>query len=269
MKKNNNRAVSRFFRWIPAFVRMTGTFYFVSCLFVSPVFATDTIKFATEATYPPYVYMGPSGQVEGFGADIVKAVCKQMQAVCTISNQPWDSLIPSLKLGKFDALFGGMNITTARQKEVDFTDPYYTNSVSFIADKNKPLTLSKQGLKGKIIGVQGGTTFDSYLQDSFGNSITIQRYPSEEDALMDLTSGRVDGVVGDTPLIKQWLKQNGRREYVLIGKPVNDPNYFGKGVGIAVKKGNQALLLKLNKALAAIKANGVYAAIVQKYFGQE
>lgn len=255
--------VSHIVYWISI---LTGMF--IGCCFISPVVANETIKFATEATYPPYVYMGSSGRVEGFGTAIVQALCRQMKATCTISNQSWDSLIPSLQLGRFDALFGGMNITVARQREVDFTNPYYINSVSFIADKNTHLDLSKEGLRGKIIGVQGGTTFDSYLEDTFGNTMTIQRYPSEEDALMDLTSVRVDAVIGDTPLIKQWLNQNGHGEYVLVGKPITASTYFGNGVGIAVKKGNQVLLTKLNKALAVIKSNGVYTHIVHQYFGQ-
>ncbi len=92
---------------------------FVACAFAS----SNVIKFATEATYPPYVYVDASGQVQGFGADIVRALCKQMKVVCTISNQPWDSLIPSLNVGKFDAVFGGINITDARKKRLILLNP--------------------------------------------------------------------------------------------------------------------------------------------------
>lgn len=241
----------------------------LSSFFVSSGLANPKIiKLATEATYLPYVYIDTAGHVEGFDADIVRALCKQMNATCLISNQPWDSLIPSLKLGKFDALFGGITITTARQKEVAFTHPYYTNTVSFIGCKNAHFNLSKESLQGKVIGVQGGTTFDIYLQEKYGKGVTIQRYQSEQEALMDLAAGRIDAVVGDTPVIKQWLKQsNGRMEYMLIGNPINDPFYFGEGDGIAVKKGNHALEDALNKALTAIKVNGTYSHIVKQYFG--
>ncbi len=131
------------------------------------------------------------------------------------------------------------------------------------------MTLSPSSLRGKIIGVQGGTSFDTYLQQVYGNLITIQRYNSEQEALMDLTYGRDDIVVGDTPLIMEWLKQSGQGEYDLVGKPINDTRYFGQGVGIAVKRGNQSLLDALNKALGDIKANGTYVAIVHKYFGNQ
>lgn len=244
---------------------LVSVFFFINLLF--PCTFANLIKFATEATYPPYVYVDASGKVQGFGADIVRALCKQMKVLCKISNQPWDSLIPSLNLGKFDAIFGGIDITELRKKEVYFTEPYYSNSISFIAAKKKYLTLSPISLKGKIVGVQGGTSFDMYLQQVYGNLITIRRYPSEQEALMDLKSGRDDIVVGDTPLLLEWLKKSGRSEYSLIGNPINDSKYFGQGVGIAVKKGNQFLLESLDQALEKIKANGTYATIVNKYFG--
>ena len=244
---------------------LASSIFFVSSILANP----KVIKLAAEATYPPYVYTDTVGHVEGFDADIVRSLCKQMHATCLISNQPWDSLIPNLKLGKFDALFGGIAITTARQKEVDFTHPYYTNRVSFVGYKNAHLNLSKESLQGKVIGVQGGTTFEIYLQEKYGKRITIQRYPSEQEALMDLVAGRIDAVVGDTPVIKQWLKQNnGRREeYILIGNSINDPFYFGEGDGIAVKKGNLVLVNALNNALTIIKVNRTYFHIVKKYFG--
>ncbi len=246
--------------------------FFLSVLvfsfWITSVCAEPVIKFATEATYPPFVYMNASGKMEGFDAAIVRALCAQIHATCTLSNQAWDSLIPSLKLGKYDALFGGMAITATREKQVDFTQAYYHNTVSVIASKTSHLKLSLSALKGKTIGVQSGTTFDAYLQDKYANTITINRYPSIQDALMDLLSGRVDAVIGDTPVLQQWLSQKGHSAYVAIGRPIDDPNYFGDGNGIAVKKGNTALLRELNAGLNQIEATGAYQKIVMTYFGK-
>lgn len=243
-------------------------FIFLLFLFVlSPLVNAQPIqiKFATEATYPPFVYIGKDGQIKGFDADIIYALCKKLHATCSLSNQPWQSLIPSLKLGKFDALFGGMAITDAREKQVNFTHAYYNNSVSVVAPKSAQLSLSVAGLKNKVIGVQGGTTFDVYLQNTYGSVITINRYPSMQDAFLDLQSGRVDAVIGDTPVIQQWLEKNASH-YTLVGKPIQNITYFGKGNGIAVKKGNTKLLKALNKALQAIKNDGTYQKILNKHF---
>lgn len=229
--------------------------------------AAPAIKFATEATYPPFVYMNPAGEVIGFDADVVHALCQQMKATCMLSNQPWESLIPSLKLGKFDAIFGGLAITPEREKQVAFTQPYYQLTGSIAANKSLNIVISPAGLKGKTIGVQGGTTYETYLQTVYGKTITINRYPNAQEALMDLASGRVDAVIGDTPVIQQWVTKEGKNQFVVVGKSINDEKYFGKGDAIAVRLDNTVLLNALNKALTTIKANGTYCQIIHKNFG--
>lgn len=248
--------------WLFIFLIVSNLF-FITIAQASP---KPVLKFATEATYPPFVYTTNTGKVMGFDVAIVQALCRQMKATCTISNQPWDSLIPSLKIGKYDAVFGGMAITALRAKQVNFTKSYYYNTVSFVANKARRLVLSKKGLQGKIIGVQGGTTFDMYLQATYGNDVKIYRYPSEQEALMDLSAGRVDAVLGDTPLINRWIKNNPDKSYKVVGKPIQNIKYFGKGMGIAINKHNSKLLIALNEALIQIKMNGVYQKIFKQYF---
>lgn len=229
---------------------------------------TKTISFATEATYPPFEYMTVTGKIRGFDIDIAQALCKQMNAQCSFANQPWDSLIPSLKLGKFDALIGAMAITDARKQQVDFTDSYYEPTASLAAPLAAHLALNKNSLKGKTIGTQGGTTFAQYLQAKYGNVVKITTYNSIQDALLDLSSGRVNAVLGDTPTITDWVNKHGGNRYVTVGQPIADTQYLGNGFGIAVKKGNSQLLNEFNAALAAIKADGTYNTIYDQYFSK-
>jgi len=226
------------------------------------------LKIASEATYPPFVLMNPQGTMQGFDVAIVKALCLQMKRQCQFYNIPWDSLIPSLKLGKFDILIGAIAITKAREQQVAFTHPYYQNSVSFVAANKTRVNLSKSAMTGKTVGIQGGTTFGQYLKALYGNRVNINRYPSEEEAFLDLQSGRADVVMGNTALVMRWLAQNNHhKNYRLLGGPIYDAKYFGKGYGFAVRKDNQILLKQLNNALAAIKAGGEYKQIVHQYFG--
>ena len=139
---------------------------------------SKTIKFATEATYPPFESVDAEGKIQGFDVDIMHALCTQMKVHCTITNQPWDSLIPSLQMGKFDALIGAMAITKAREKVVNFTQPYYDNTASLVAKKSKHLQLTAQSLQAKTIGVQEGTTFGHYWRVKFSKQITIKPYAS-------------------------------------------------------------------------------------------
>jgi len=224
--------------------------------------AITSIHFATEATYPPFEYVDSSGTIKGFDIEIAQALCQAMKASCTFSNQAFNSLIPSLLLGKFDAIISALGITKERQQQVAFTNPYYQPSGSFVASIAKKYTL--QDLDGKTIGVQAGTTYEKYLRDTYDDRITIKTYTSIQDAFLDLQSERIDMVLADTPIIQAWVKQD--KQFGMIDKPIVNANYFGAGYGIAVRPDNTSLLQGLNKALADIKANGMYDKIEKKYF---
>ncbi|AFJ47636.1 ABC transporter substrate-binding protein ArtJ [Shimwellia blattae] len=223
--------------------------------------AAEKISFGSSATYPPFESLDASNQIVGFDIDLAKALCKQMQAECTFTNQAFDSLIPALKFRKFDAVISGMDITPERSKQVAFTQPYYANSAVVIAPKGKFTSFAE--LKGKRIGMENGTTHQKYLQEKHPEVKTVS-YDSYQNAIIDLKNGRLDGVFGDTAVVNEWLKTN--PQLGTVGEHVTDPQYFGTGLGIAVRPGNQALLKKLNDALAALKANGTYEKISQQWF---
>jgi arginine transport system substrate-binding protein len=239
------------------------TFLFCSMLNAAPI---KTIRFAMEATYPPFEYVDESGQIRGFDIDIANALCKKLNAECTFYNQSFNSLIPSLKIGKFDALISALGVTPEREKQVAFTHSYYEPSGSFVAPTAKHYTLSD--INGKTIAVQQSSTFEKYLQDKYHDKVKMKTYASIQDAFLDLVSGRVEIVLADTPIALAWLKQNKSMQYVIIENPVVDPKYFGTGYGIAVNQKNTDLLNALNTALAAIKADGTYDKIKKQYFGK-
>jgi len=225
--------------------------------------SSKVLRFATEATYPPFEFIDESGKIQGFDIDIANAICQQMKVQCTFSNQSFSSLIPSLKLGKFDALAAALGVTPEREKQVDFTNAYYEPSASFVAPIAKQYTIAN--LSGKIIGVQQGSTFEKYLNDQY--HVTTKTYASAQEAFLDLVSGRVDAVITDTPMAKTWLKSNNNSQsYTIVEKPIIDHHYFGAGYSIAVNKGNTELVNAFNKALAEIKANGTYEKIMKHYF---
>jgi arginine transport system substrate-binding protein len=240
------------------------------CLFISNNIMAklpDTIKFASEATYPPFESMNSAGELQGFDIDIAKAICKQMKLNCIFSNQPWESLIPGLTLGKFDAIISAMDITEDRSKQVDFSTPYFSPTGSFVARKSANLDATAQSLKGKTIGVQKGTTFEKYVTEKYKSDIRLKTYPSFQNVMLDLNSGRIDVAMGDTPIIEDWLKNNDPQEiFVLLGKPIYNPEDFGIGYGIAIKKGNTELLKAINEGLRKIKKNGIYEKIFLNYF---
>lgn len=229
-----------------------------------PVLATakETIRFATEATYAPFESIDGNNNIVGFDIDLAKAICQKLKANCTFTHQSFDSLIPSLKMRRFDALIAGIDITPERQTQVDFTDTYYNNSATFITIKNKINKISL--LKGKKIGVQNGTTHQKYIMQQHKEMQAVP-YDNYQTAILDLQNGRIDAVFGDTAVTTEWLKTKGNENLAAIGEKVTDANYFGIGLGIAVRKGNKVLLDKLNKALAQVKQEGSYDVIYQKW----
>ncbi len=225
--------------------------------------AAETIRFATEASYPPFEFVDANNKIMGFDVDLANALCKEMNATCTFTNQAFDSLIPSLKFRRLDAVMAGMDITPEREKQVLFSKPYYENSALFIAQKGKVADVA--ALKGKRVGVQNGTTHQKYLTDK-QSDITTVPYDSYQNAILDLKNGRIEAVFGDTAVVNEWLKQN--PNLAAVGDKVTDKAYFGTGLGIAVRQGNSALQEKFNAALDKVKADGTYKTIYNKWFQQ-
>ncbi|AHG21924.1 arginine ABC transporter substrate-binding protein [Chania multitudinisentens RB-25] len=225
--------------------------------------AAETVRFATEASYPPFEFIGADNKIQGFDIDLANALCKEIQADCTFANQAFDSLIPGLKFKRYDAVISGMDITPEREKQVLFTQPYYDNSALFITQKDKVADVA--ALKGKRVGVQNGTTHQKYLLDKHPE-ITAVPYDSYQNSILDLKNGRIDAVFGDTAVVNEWLKQN--TALASLGDKVADQGYFGSGLGIAVRQQNTELQGKFNAALEKIKQDGTYQTIYQKWFQQ-
>lgn len=225
-----------------------------------------TIHFATEATYPPFEYIDESGTIKGFDIDVANALCKEIGAKCTFTYQTFNSLLTSLNLGKFDAIISAMGITAERQKQVSFTDSYYAPKGCFVALLAKHYMIAD--IFSKTVGVQIGTTFEKYLLDKYQRKINIKTYASIQEAFLDLIAGRVDMILTDLPIAQAWLeKNNNDQRFGIVDQPFVDPEYFGAGYGIAVRKDNKELLNALNKALTKIKSDGTYQQITKKYFG--
>lgn len=223
-----------------------------------------TITFGVDATYPPFEFLAPDGSVQGFEVEIVKKLCKQINAQCKFVNLPFDSLIPSLKLGKVDAAFSCISYNDERAQQVKYVKPYmYIDTVSFIALKNQGDLTDDNLIKTKIIAIEGGTIYKDYLQKKYGDSIKIKTYEDAQQEFMDLIAGRVDIVMGDTPFISQWLKNQANQDNYQINV-IHDPA-FENGSYLIVRKDNAELAKTLSSAIQAAINNGVIPAIVKPY----
>lgn len=226
-----------------------------------------TVRFGIEGAYPPFSWTDEQGQLQGFDVDMANALCEQMQVKCELIAQDWDGIIPALLARKYDAIIAAMSITAERQRTVDFTNRYALVPNKFVAKKGTDLELSKEGLKGKRVGVQIATTHDKYLTDNFGKEVSLVRYGTADEAYLDLKAGRVDYVFLDATAIEEGLlNKDCGAQYEFVGPSITDEKWFGEGFGIAVRKQDQDLKDQLNQAIIELRENGQYEAVNNKYF---
>ncbi|MDN6276615.1 transporter substrate-binding domain-containing protein [Psychrobacter sp.] len=208
----------------------------------------------------PFSYTDAEGNLIGYEMELVDALCTQMNAECDVISQDWDGLIPGLNAQKFDAIIAGMSITPERQEVVEFSEPYFYSGIILIGKKGDDLSIDS--LAGEAIGSQRSTVASQYLQDEHADA-DIKLYDTQDNAYLDLTSGRVRGMMSDKVIGNDWLKTEAGQDYEIKGDEISTND---DAMGIAFRKGDE-LVAKFNTALAEIKDNGTYDQITGSYFG--
>ncbi|MBS7660851.1 ABC transporter substrate-binding protein [Pseudomonas lalucatii] len=227
------------------------------------------LRIGIEAAYPPFAYKTPEGNITGFDYDIGQALCEEMKVECKWIEQEFDGLIPALKVRKFDAVLSSMTITEDRLKSVDFSRKYYHTPAKLAMKAGTQINDPLVDLKGKKVGVQRASIYDRYASDHFAPAgIEVVRYSSQNEIFLDMTAGRLDATLADAVNIDDgFLKTDAGKGFALVGPDFTEQKYFGEGAGIAVRKGDKALADKITAAIAAIRANGKYQEVQDKYFG--
>lgn len=234
---------------------------------VASTASADIIRlgFATEP-YPPFATPDATGQVTGWEVDIANAVCAEARLECEIVTTSWDGIIPALVAEKLDVIAASLSINEERQKVIDFSDKYYQTGAALVAAKGSGIAPTPEGVTGKTIGVQSGSVHQAYALKHFPNA-NIREYQTQDEANQDVFSGRLDGTLADVMVLDGFLTSDeGALCCENVGLVANDESVLGLGIGFGLRKGNDALLEKLNTAIAAIRANGTYDAITAKYF---
>jgi polar amino acid transport system substrate-binding protein len=227
----------------------------------------SAIRFLTETDYPPFNYAGPDGNPAGFNIDIARLICEEIKANCTIQMRRFDTLIEALEQNRGDAVIASIAATAEVRKRVDFTDPYYRTPARFIARRDTKLDeVVPESLEGKKVAVVAGTVHESFLRTLF-TEVELRPYPSSEAARAALRQGEVDLLFGDGISLSFWL--NGTDSggcCTFRGGPFLESRYFGEGVAIAVRRGNDALRLALNWALFRLWETGKFTDLWLRYF---
>jgi polar amino acid transport system substrate-binding protein len=225
------------------------------------------IRFLTETDYPPFNYAGADGAPAGFNVDLARLICEEIKVACTVQMRRFDTLVSSLNSNNGDAVIASIGATPDMRKLVDFSDPYYRTPARFVSRRGVEIDdVRPEALEGKRIGVVAGTAHEAFLKTLFTEAV-LHPYPNAEAARAALKKGEVDLLFGDGISLAFWL--NGTDSAGCCdfrGGPYMESRYFGEGVGIAVKRGNDLLRQAFNWALFRIWEKGQFTDLWLRYF---
>lgn len=227
----------------------------------------DPLVVATEGAYPPYNYVDSEGNIKGFEIDLAKAMCDEIGANCKFVTQDWDGIIPGLLAKKYHAVIGSLYITDSRKEKIYFSDKYYQTPARFVVPKSSDVEVTKEGLANMTVGTQRGTSFERMMRDQFPN-VELRVYASFDEVYQDLRSGRVDAVIDDVVSANEHLFDgNDDSPFEFRGPEFTNPEWFGYGAGVGVRKENAYIADAFSEAIATLRENGTYQEISNEWFG--
>ncbi len=227
----------------------------------------QNIRFLTDLDYPPFDYAGPDGNPAGFNVDLARLLCDEIKVTCTIQARPFQTLLDALSGNLGDAVIASIAANAETRKRVDFTDPYYRTPARFVALTDSPIAdVLPELVAGKKIAVVAGTAHEAYLKQMFTQA-DARSYPNAAAARAALKNKEVDLLFGDGIALSFWLNGTDSAGCCAFrGGPFLDSRFFGEGVGIAVKRGNDVLRQALNWALFRQWEKGSFTDLWLRYF---
>jgi polar amino acid transport system substrate-binding protein len=235
--------------------------------------SAETLRVGMECTYAPFNFKNSNGELDGYDVDVAKGVAGLMGADLDFVCQKWDGMVPALLANKFDLIVASMSITDARLEKMDFSQPYRISvgrlvgkkngGLNLFDDANKPIAASFAGVK---VGLGRATTYASWFEATLPEADVVF-YDTSESMYLDLVNGRVDVIM--TNPMKAYLKFLSKDDgagFEFVSPQVDEQKYFGIGVGIGLRKGNDDLKVRLNDALKTLTEDGSLEKYALKYF---
>jgi polar amino acid transport system substrate-binding protein len=225
------------------------------------------IRFLTETDYPPFNFTGADGNPAGFNVDLARALCDEIKVTCTVQMRRFETLIDAITSNRGDAIIASLAVTPQLRARVDFTDPYYRAPARFVSRREAVMPeVRPEYLEGKKVGVIAGTSHEAYLKALFTDA-EIRSFADADAMRLALRRAEVDFIFGDAISLAFWINGTDSAECCAFsGGPFVESRYFGEGIGIAVRKGNDLLRQSLNWALFRVWEKGRYTDLWLRYF---
>lgn len=211
-----------------------------------------TLVVATSPDFPPFEYL-EGGNVVGIEVDILEKIAEDLGVTLTIEQMNFDSVVPGVQVGKFDVGASGITINEKRQKNVDFSQPYFLASQAIVVLPDSPIA-SKADLEGKSVSVQTGTTAEDYCMN---NGYEVLSFTANNDAMAALTGKKVDAWVVDNEVAVSLAEKNG---LTVLDEPMTTEPY-----AFAFAKGSDDLIEAFDQSLSEMLADGTVEALFEHY----
>ncbi|NOZ33308.1 MAG: transporter substrate-binding domain-containing protein [Alphaproteobacteria bacterium] len=220
----------------------------------------QTVRLGTEGAYAPWNFINEAGDIDGFEIDLGTELCSRAGLECEFVINEWDSIIPNLIAGNYDAIIAGMSVTDERMKSIDFSGEYYPPDASVYA-MAAGAEIDFENMSGIRIGVQGATIHADYAAANLADGNTIVSYETADQSTADLAAGNVDVVLADGSFLEPVVAgSNGALE-------IGGPNLMiGGGVALGLRQDDDELEAKFNAAIASMKADGSLNELIAKWF---
>lgn len=235
--------------------------------------SAETLRVGMECTYAPFNYKTADGELAGYDVDVAKGVATIIGAEFEYVCQEWDGMIPALLANKFDLIIASMSITDKRMEKIDFSGPYRFSTGQILGAKKSKMNLFDDAgnpiadnFKGLKVGLERATTYANWFKEKLPGADVVL-YDSSESVYLDLQNGRVD-IIMTNPMkahLKFLSKEDGAG-YEFKGPVVDEVEYFGIGVGIGLREGQDELKGKLNSALKELINSGDLEGYAKKIF---
>jgi len=253
------------------FLRLAAMAFMMGAFSIST--QAETLRIGMECTYAPFNYRTADGELTGYDVDVAKGVAGILGAEVKFVCQKWDGMIPALLANKFDLIVASMSITEKRREKIDFSGPYRISVGRLVGRKqgnfklfNTDGSVNASGFKDVKVGLERATTYENWFMAKVPDA-EILRYDNNEAMYLDLVNGRTD-VIMTNPMkahLKFLSKEDGAG-FEFVSPAIDEVKYFGVGVGIGLRKGNEELLERINSALKQLTDDGSLEKYALKIF---
>jgi len=244
----------------------------ISLMSVQTVLA-ETLRVGMECTYAPFNFKNADGDLDGYDVDVAKGVAELIDADLEFVCQKWDGMIPALLANKFDIVVASMSITEKRLEKMDFSDTYRISVGRLVGKKDsgwnlfddagKPIAANFAGLK---VGLERATTYSDWFESVLPEADVVL-YDTNEALYLDLVNGRTDMIMTNPMKAHlRFLSKEDGAGFEFVSPQIDEPKYFGIGVGIGLRQGNDELKARLNAAIKTLTDDGSLEKYALKYF---